>query len=125
MASGSHLDLSRAPYVLYGVTYIDLVSLALFQARDAHLDLIRASYVLYGVKYVDLVSLAVKRRPCAGTAAVVPARLREGLRSGQNHGVLRNEGQTVLDLSRAPYILYGVKYIDLVSLAAKRRPDTT
>ena len=26
-ASGSHLDLSRAPYVLYGVKYIDLVSL--------------------------------------------------------------------------------------------------
>ena len=27
-ASGSHLDLDRAPYVLYGVKYIDLVSLA-------------------------------------------------------------------------------------------------
>ena len=27
-ASGSHLDLSRAPYVLYGVEHIDLVSLA-------------------------------------------------------------------------------------------------
>ena len=27
-ASDPHLDLSRAPYVLYGVTYIDLVSLA-------------------------------------------------------------------------------------------------
>ena len=26
-ASGSHLDLSRAPHVLYGVKYIDLVSL--------------------------------------------------------------------------------------------------
>ena len=27
-ASGSHLDLGRAPYVLYGVKYIDLVSLS-------------------------------------------------------------------------------------------------
>ena len=26
-ASDSHLDLGRAPYVLYGVKYIDLVSL--------------------------------------------------------------------------------------------------
>ena len=42
VASDSHLDLSRAPYVLYGVNYI--VSLA--------------PYVLYGVKYIDLVSLA-------------------------------------------------------------------
>ena len=29
-ASASHLDLSRAPYALYGVHYIDLVSLAPF-----------------------------------------------------------------------------------------------
>ena len=35
--SGAHLDYSRAPYVLYGVKCIDLVS--------------RAPYVLYGVKY--------------------------------------------------------------------------
>ena len=27
VVSGSHLDLNRAPYVLYGVKYIDLVSL--------------------------------------------------------------------------------------------------
>ena len=30
VAHGSHLDLVRAPYVLYGVKYIDPVSLALF-----------------------------------------------------------------------------------------------
>ena len=30
----------------------------LAQARDPHLDLLRAPYVLYGVKYIDLVSLA-------------------------------------------------------------------
>ena len=29
----SHLDLSRAPYVLYGVKYIDLVSLGAFAPR--------------------------------------------------------------------------------------------
>ena len=29
----SHLDLSRAPYVLYGVKYIDLVSLGTFDRR--------------------------------------------------------------------------------------------
>ena len=28
-------------------------------ARDAHLDLIRAPYVLYDVKYIDLVSLGL------------------------------------------------------------------
>ena len=33
MASGSHLDLGRAPYVSYGVNYVDLVSLAPFQAE--------------------------------------------------------------------------------------------
>ena len=31
----SHLDLGRAPYALYGVTYIDLVSLAPFSGGDA------------------------------------------------------------------------------------------
>ena len=34
-ASDSHLDLGRAPYVLYGVKYIDLVSLALPAGRGA------------------------------------------------------------------------------------------
>ena len=33
MASRSHLDLSRAPYVVYGVKYIDLVSLGAFVPR--------------------------------------------------------------------------------------------
>ena len=55
VASDSHLDLSRAPYVLYGVKYIDLVSLGA-NASDPHLDLGRAPYVLYGVKYIDPVS---------------------------------------------------------------------
>ena len=32
-ASDSHLDLGRAPYVLYGVKYIDLVSLAPFSGQ--------------------------------------------------------------------------------------------
>ena len=33
LASGAHLDLGRAPYVLYGVKYIDLVSLAPFSGQ--------------------------------------------------------------------------------------------
>ena len=67
-ASGARLDLSRAPYALYGVKYIELVSLAPRQAdcdylsavNDSHLDLCRAPcyYVLYAVKYIALVSLA-------------------------------------------------------------------
>ena len=65
-ASGSHLDLDRVPYVLYGVKYIGLVSLACpptdsartlcWSASGSHLDLDRAPYVLYGVKHIDLVS---------------------------------------------------------------------
>ena len=34
-ASGSHLDLGRAPYVLYGVKFIDLVSLTLDSGERA------------------------------------------------------------------------------------------
>ena len=33
------------------------VSMAKLQASDAHLDLISAPYALYGVKYIDPVSL--------------------------------------------------------------------
>ena len=60
-ASDSHLDLGCAPYVLYGVQYIDLVPLALLLAAlgDSHLDLSRAPYELYGVKYIDPASLAL------------------------------------------------------------------
>ena len=51
------LDLIRAPYVLYGVKHIDLVSLQLLNASGSHLDLGRAPYVLHVVKHVGLVSL--------------------------------------------------------------------
>ena len=53
-ASDSHLDLGRASYVLYGVKYIGLVSVAqkMLPASDSHFDFGRASYVLYGVKYM-------------------------------------------------------------------------
>ena len=34
-ASDSYLDLNHAPYVLYGVKYIDLVSLVLFFRRTS------------------------------------------------------------------------------------------
>ena len=40
-------------YVLYGVKYIDLVSLAaVYKASDSHLALICVPYVLYNVKYI-------------------------------------------------------------------------
>ena len=78
LASDSHLDLFRAPYALYSVKYVDLVSLCrslrhiVFNtiqcmkftphcicrpayASDSHLDLGRAPYVLYGVKFIGLV----------------------------------------------------------------------
>ena len=38
MVNALGLDLIRAPYVLYGVKYIDLVSLAPFQARRSGHD---------------------------------------------------------------------------------------
>ena len=49
LASASHRDLNRAPDVLYGVKYIDLVSLAScpFQATD-ELCNIEAAPVVYG-----------------------------------------------------------------------------
>ena len=60
------LDLGRAPYVLYGVTYIYRPSIpSASTARQLmtrlQLDLGRAPYVLYGVKYIDLVSLEAAR----------------------------------------------------------------
>ena len=57
-ASGPHLDLSRAPYALYGVKYIDAETLQLPNASGPRLDLSRAPYVLYGVEYLDVVSPA-------------------------------------------------------------------
>ena len=68
---------------MYGVIYIDLVSLVLFclflfyfrvfllrllaslahqHVSDSYFDLSRVPYVLYGVKYVDLVPLGAKHR---------------------------------------------------------------
>ena len=43
-ASDSHLDLGRAPYDLYGVKYIRLVSPGCLQVILKLLDLIRAQY---------------------------------------------------------------------------------
>ena len=69
-ASGSHLDLSRAPYVLYGVKYIDPATLCVFAGHgfdstrnrvadcaQVCLDLNRAPCIVYGVEYISLVSL--------------------------------------------------------------------
>ena len=65
--------MGRAPYVLYGAKYIDLVSLSLKknEASGSHLDLGRAPYVLYGVlygvNYIDLVSLSLKKHEASGS----------------------------------------------------------
>ena len=74
-----NLDLTRAPYVLHGVKYIDLVSLyATLVCRPTTSTrmlpgqsisnyvtwVVRAPYVLYGVKYIDLVSLGKKGERC-------------------------------------------------------------
>ena len=63
LASMPRLDLDGATYVVYGVKYIDPVSLASFTASGpvthtllapcSHLDLIRAPYVWHGVEYID------------------------------------------------------------------------
>ena len=46
------------PLCFVWVKYIDLVSLDASKASRTQLDLDRAPYVLYGVKYIGLVSLA-------------------------------------------------------------------
>ena len=56
-ASGPHLDLGRAPYVLYGVKYIDLVSLAPFPGIVHHLvhhhvDHTASRTQIYKIKYI-------------------------------------------------------------------------
>ena len=61
-----HFDLNRPPSVLYGVKYIDPVSLVRLSAGTlylgmaasaSHLDLSCPPYVLYGVKYIDPLSV--------------------------------------------------------------------
>ena len=48
-----NLDLMRAPYALYGVKYIDPASIVM------NLDLMRARYALYGVKYINIASIVL------------------------------------------------------------------
>ena len=56
------------------------------QASDSHLDLSRAPYVLYGVKYIDLVSFDivgmqspdVTREVCSSTAQMCSAYIKKG-----------------------------------------------
>ena len=89
-ASGSHLDLDHAPYVLYGVINI-LAQLPLrsSQTSGSDLDLIRAPYGLYGVKYIALVSLSRNE-------------------TGADGRPISNYNIAPLDLNRAPYGLYGL-----------------
>ena len=79
--------------------YIDLVPLA----SPAPCPGAPNCSILYRVKYIDPVSVAPLCRPpsCQRRATTSPP-------ASAPH----------LDLSRAPYILYGVYYIDLVSLDA-------
>ena len=63
--------------------------------------MIHASEVLYAVNYIDPVSLASNQ--LGGDA---PERI----------PVCRPVNLELLDLIRWPYVLYGVKYINLVSL---------
>ena len=74
-ASGSYLDLSRAPCVLYGVKYIRLISLVLGtrQTRDSHIDAshLLYCYVLYGLNESTSRNLLYPPRPVAHTLAWV------------------------------------------------------
>ena len=105
----SHLDLSRAPYVLYGVKYIDLVTLE-GEHVPSKLKLCQ-SQVTYCVK--------VRRMFCMGLYG--PSTLGN---KGRCWSIQRAEAVANLklpDLGRAPYVLYGVKYIDLVPWEKRRR----
>ena len=110
--SGSHLDLICAPYVLYGLEYIDLASRSPNLERPVpHTLLGCCPYVLYGVKYIDLVSPAGVA--AAGVNGSVPGRPVNPTFQPCPPPIVK-----LLDLGRAPYVLYGVKCIDLVSLLA-------
>ena len=92
--SSRSLDLNRAPYVLYGVKYIDPVPPALTQDELPNGDDASILTVLNGIvsEYRDkLTTMQIRRLTFIVSAS---------------H----------LDLDRAPYVFYGVKYIDLVSL---------
>ena len=97
-----------------------------------HRDLICARCVSYGVTYIDPVSLA----PFSGHARAVRTRhhgqlsfyiiLLQSILIGPGFFVLYFFYYSILiDLGHAPYSLYGVKYIDLISLAPSRPASRT
>ena len=96
-ASAPHLDLSRAPYVLYGVKYIDPVSLSPFSGVPNLFLALGAPTKHMAIKLIISVLGLCLQANRATTKRPVNLKL--------------------LDLGRAPfcYGLYGVKYIDLVS----------
>ena len=129
-ASDSHLDLSRAPVVVYGVKYIDYPALTM-QASDPHFDLSGAAYVLYGVKHNDQVSSrpisgyqspgtrATSRTPSAQTTPEQSALLMSNATNNPTPEHDHNTGPhtqhtphtasgSQLDLGRAPYGVYAV-----------------
>ena len=105
-----HVPSLLSPHTPKDVTYHERRRCKPFQPHAPRLDLSRAPYNLYGVKYIDPVSLAnlfnamyralnltwvVRPMFCMMLRASIVSRLK-------------------IDLGRAPYVLYGVKYIDLV-----------
>lgn len=69
------------------------------QASDSHLDLIPAPYILYGVKYVDLVSFSpfsgggrLHRLLCHGRLGRCPLDIAYGVRRGRHRPVLAFAG---------------------------------
>ena len=72
-------------------------------------------YVLYGVKYIDLVSLAPLQAKKGVKIAANEKEAKE-MREASYYQLLYNL-IIPIDLGHAPYVVYGVKYIDLVSLA--------
>ena len=105
------IDLGRTPYVLYGVKYIGLVSLACNSAKERP--------VTHTLTWVvrPMVCLFCMGLPIRGS------RISIDLVSLMSH----HAGDTMevrLDLGRAPYGLYGANYIDVVSLIAHHAGDT-
>ena len=137
----SHLDLSRARYVLYGVKYADLVSLVtLSYMCNMYIqaeEILEPGHIIgdksirkgrYGSTASRLTQQLATQGGSDG-AAELPA----GSKAAWNdpsQGCQAEDGKASdshLDLNHSPYILYGVRYIDLVSLAlfagAAERPE--
>ena len=131
-ASGPHLDLLCALYVVYGVQHTDLVSLNVFQAKLEHLEAERlAAEVAANIARAENDEKArIGALEAERFAAEEAFRLEkeEKDRKAAEQARAENEtnalvaaeqmqaGGSRLDLSRPPCVFYGAKYVDLVSL---------